>query len=921
MSRGLTRWHAALLRALVPSFDSRDIAEASDDFARLRERAWQVSIWTWTGVCVREARALVATAVDHHRRARRRPERATALGYDLRHAARLFARDRFLTAMVVGSLALGIGVNAATWGVMDRLLLRGPEHVRAPGRLVRIYRRTAAPPAGERTSAWLPLSSYRQLRDRVASFESVGAYGVRDTRVGTGDDARMLRVGMTLGPFFQTLGTTPAHGRFFLPGEEARRDGALVVLSDRLWRTRFGGDLAVLGRQLPIGADACTIVGIAPPGFSGPEFGAVDAWVLGDTRVAGSYNWKVVARLRPGASAASVAPEIAAVRAVPDDTEPKWMREAALLALPVRFDDTGREPVQAEIARWLSGVSGIILLVTCANVANLLLVRLARRRREFAIRAALGSGRSRLMRLVAIEGGLLAVVGAVASVWVAGVAQPAIQRALFPDGAGWSSSVLDGRLLAIVAGIAAMAAVVTGVVPALQAGAAAPAGVLIERTGRGAARSRLRASLTLVQAALSVVLLAGAGLFVRSLANVDAIDLGSEPDRVIVVEAMLDSPPIPANRSGWEHFVTTIAARERVVYRRAVDAVRRLPGVESASLTLGLPFDSGSFTAPLAVPGLDEVPVLPGGGPYISAVAPEYFQTIGTRLLRGRDFTGADREGSEPVVVVSTTTARRLWPGQDALQKCVHVGGRSQPCARVVGVAQDVHRVSLSEEPSLQVYVPFGQESRMAGARLLVRPAAGASLDWSAVRGTIVAIEPTVSLVDLHLLSDSLGQELRPLRLGAATFGASAGLALLTAALGLRADGVFRGVAAQRDRHPSGPWRNARPDPADDRGRRAGTGGRWRRSRTRADAPRRPAHGRATVPGIAVGPGGVAGCGRHPHAGRARRRPVAVDACRADCPRRVASSRMINPAAGAAVHPSPGCGPGAFTSPARSSRE
>ena len=784
MSRLATWCHAALLRLLVPSLDQRDIEEASEDFARLRQQAWQGSGAAWLGAWGRELRALAATALHERRRAPRTAS-IKALGYDLRQAARLLVHDRFFSAIVAASLALGIGVNAATWSLLDRLLLRGPEHVREPNDLLRVYRRTSQPPAGERTSAWLPFASYEALRDRVAAFESLAAYGVRDTRVGTGEQARILRVGMVLGAFFPTLGVTPGQGRLFSADEDGVRDGARVVLSDRLWRASFGADPGAVGRHLLVENTPHTIVGVAPPGFSGPEFSAVDAWTLGNSRIAGAYNWKVVGRVRTGVTATEVASQITAVRSTADEREPKWMRGSTLFATPIRFDDTGREPVQARIARWLSGVSAIILLVTCANVTNLLLVRLARRQREFGIRLALGSGRLRLMRLVALEGGVLAAAGAIASVWVAAMAAPLMRRGLFPDGTDWSSSPFDSRVLILIGLITAVTTLAIGLVPALQAGANLPADTLRERTARGAARSRLRTSLTVVQAALSVVLLCGAGLFVRSLANVSAVDLGSDPDRVLVVEVMLDRPPLPANRSEYTAFIDAIVGREREVYRRGLDTVRRLPGVESASITFGLPFDSGSFTTPLAVPGLDEVPALPGGGPYISAVAQDYFQTMGTRVLRGRAFTALDREASEPVTVVSETTARRLWSGRDALQQCLHVGGRTQPCARVVGIVQDVHRVSLAEEPSLQVYVPFGQERGIAGARLLVRPARGATMEWSELRRALVALDPSVRMVDLHLLSDSLGSELRPLQLGLATFGASALLALVTAALGL----------------------------------------------------------------------------------------------------------------------------------------
>jgi predicted permease len=250
---------------------------------------------------------------------------------------------------------------------------------------------------------------------------------------------------------------------------------------------------------------------------------------------------------------------------------------------------------------------------------------------------------------------------------------------------------------------------------------------------------------------------------------------------VITVSAQLADRVVPT-----EARIRDFAALERQVYRRFLEAVRRLPGVERASITLGIPFDGGSFGSAVWVPGIDSVPVLSFRGPYISAVTSDYFTTMGTRVLRGRAFTDQDREGSEPVVIVGETMARALWPGRDAMGGCVRFGFASSPCSRVVGIAADVHRLGLREERSLQYYVPLGQTGGMfAGATLVVRASSSAPVSFATLRKTILDTEPSVRSVEVEWLAARLEGEMRPLRLGMVTFGLSGALALLVAVLGL----------------------------------------------------------------------------------------------------------------------------------------
>ena len=724
-------------------------------------------------------RGLYDAALERNRHTRM-TERWASWWQDVRYAARGLARDRLLAGFVVVALTLGIGVNVTAFSLLDRLLLRDPPHIQAPRELVRLYGTVTTAVSGERTSSWIPYPAYQQLSEAITGFERVGAYRVTEQIVGRGMAARKLRVGQVLGDFFGTLGITPLRGRYFAATEDEATAGRLAVVGEAFWQGMLSGDPSVIGQPLVVGEATYQVIGIAPAGFTGTELRRVDIWLLGDTRRAGSTNWNIVGRLRAGTTQAGVSAEAAAVHARTSETSPDWFREANISAGPIRFDDTGREPFEVTMARWLTGISLVILFVALGNVVNLLLARSARRRRELAVRVALGSGRARLIRLLSLEGGLLAVAAGVLSLVVVRTVEPLVRGALLAGDAPWTLTLLDLRLLGMLAGVMLLTGFVVGVVPAVQAGTTKLAAVLRDETQGGVRGARVRAGLTVLQAALSVVLLVGAGLFVRSMARIDALDLGIDRDRTMVVRAEL--PPLSRFTQAA---VDSLMQHERRVFQLAVEAVRALPGVERAAVAVGLPLDGGSFSAGVHVPGRDSVPSLPGGGPFASAVGTDYFAAIGTPLLRGRPFDDGDVAGSEAVIIVNETMARALWPDSDALDRCVRVGSAAARCARVVGIAADVHRVGLREQSSLQYYLPLEQQTMFGGATLVVRPTVDSPVSPAALRQTVLASDPSFRIAEPQPLRQALDGEMRPLRLGTVAFGLSSSLALVVAVLGL----------------------------------------------------------------------------------------------------------------------------------------
>jgi predicted permease len=738
-----------------------------------------------------------------------------ALRQDLRYAARGLRREPLFTAFVVATLALGIGANAAMFAVVDRLLLKGPEHITEPGRVLRVYQQVRPTGMDEITHSQFGYVTYDLLRHDSTLFDGVAAYNVgqRSTTFGRGADAELLVVGAATSDLFRLLGDRPALGRFFDATED--RTSApqhVVVLGDGLWRNAFGADRNVVGRSIMLNDESYTIVGVAPKGFTGPQFTKVDAWTPMSLRSAnvshdakGNSNWtttwnsqwlRVVVRLKPGVSTERAAATLTATYRHAYAGGDSAIAAAKIRLLPIAYNGQGKETAEAGISRWLVGVAVVVLLIACSNVVNLMLARAVRRRREVAVRLALGAGRARLVRLLLTESLLLAALGGTAGLVVAWVTGQLMRTALLSS-IEWTSAPVDARVLGVSAAIALTAGIVVGLVPALRASrpdltVSLKSGA---REGGGAHGARLRAALTVAQAALSLVLLVGAGLFVRSLSNVRALDLGIQPERVWVV-----TPQWPPLRSSDTAARRIERVRQRDFNVRSLDRARGLPGVERASITVGLPFAT-SFGQTVRVSGWDSLPALKGGGPNISAVTEDYFETVGTRVLRGRAFTAADRAGSEPVALVNETMAKTLWPGREAIGDCLFTGpGRNDTsiCSRIVGIVADARRYNLREEPAMHYYIPLGQERGMCCGVLVIRPRGDATALIPAVRRMMQALDPSISYVSVRTLQESVVPQIRPWRLGASMFGLMGVLALVVAAVGLYS--VMSYLVAQRAR-------------------------------------------------------------------------------------------------------------------------
>jgi putative ABC transport system permease protein len=706
--------------------------------------------------------------------------RFDALLTELRFAVRTLRRAPGFVIAVTVTLALGIGANATMFGLIERLLLRVPERVRDPGRVVTAAKYERDSEGNEGVQEVLSYPIYRDLT-QLPAFSHVAAISTRNLTLGRGADARQVTGALVTSAYFDLLGVRPQAGRFFSPEDDALPNGLpVMIVSHEFWTARLGGDRAVLGRGLSVGARQFTVIGIAPPDFAGHDRRPVDLWIPmsagrsstpGDTAWAlgrQSYWLQVLARLREGVTPAVAAEQMtAALRAgAPPLAAGEELRGVLTSILP--REALADSPV-ARSATLVAIVSVIVLLIACANVANLQLVRAIKRRREIAVRLALGMGRGRLSTQLVLESLLLALLGGAAALLVVFWGGEVMRRTLLA-GMPLPGSVVSVQVLLFTSAISIGAGVLTGMAPLLEAGRSDLSHSLKQGSrGAGTRRSRTRAALLLAQAALSVLLLVGAGVFVRSLNKVSAIPLGMDASKVLVASVQTAG----AAYSGVE---------EGALYQRLLETAQRSPDVESAALAFVLPFSS-SWAERVRLPGGVRPPTTSEGGPYTNGVSPDFFRTMGTRIVRGRGFTAADDERAARVAVVNETLARLWWPGQDAIGKCFHVGNDGAPCTMVVGIAENARRQAILEPEVVHYYLPIAQYQQPRV--LFLRARSNPALVQERLRRELQSAASDLPYVDVRPLSDALVRQTRSWRLGATMFGAFGALSLLLAGIGL----------------------------------------------------------------------------------------------------------------------------------------
>ncbi len=714
-----------------------------------------------------------------------------ALRDDLRYAFRGLRTKPGFAIAVVSTLALGIGANAAMFGIVDRLLFRAPDHMIEPSTAHRVYLYQTF--RGEERVCCGQYARFRDIARYTRSFSHVAGHTRRDLAVGTGDAAREMSIGVVSANFFAFFDAPPALGRYFNEAEDMPPSGTPVaVLSHAMWETQYGGRRDVIGQTIQIGPTVYTIIGVGAPGFVGlwsdkppaafvpmTAYAATSSAILRNVNWWETYSWgwmSTIVRRKPGISIQAANADITnaflrsyeAQRVEQPRSQPTEVAKPRGMVGSILTERGPNASNVAKVATWVGGVSVIVLLIACANVANLLLARALRRRREVALRLALGVSRGRLFSQLLTESVVLAVLGGAAGILIAHWGGAALRAGLL-EASEAAAGFRDPRTVLFAAGAALLVGLLTGLAPVLQATRADLTGDLKAGTREGTyTRSRARTALLILQGALSVLLLVGAGLFVKSLTKVEATDLGYDVDPVLVVN--LNMRGVELDSAG------DVALRDRLL-----EAAKSIPGVEYASRQVAVPFWS-TWSMGLYVEGIDTVSRL--GEFDLNAVTPEYFQTLGTRILRGRGITSDDRHGAPLSIVVSEAMGKVLWPGKDPIGQCIRVVSDTLPCTYVVGIAENIRQQELGADSSFYYYLSLPQFRPRQGG-LFVRTRGEAQRLREVVRTRLQREMPGVSYVSVTPFSDIIGSQKRSWKLGATMFVAFGGLALLLAAIGL----------------------------------------------------------------------------------------------------------------------------------------
>jgi len=709
-----------------------------------------------------------------------------------RQTLRTLVRNPGFSLTCILTLALGIGANTAMFSLVNAVLLR-PLPFKNPDRLVWLWAR-----AWDREKGFFSIPDFLDYQAQTKSLESITVFtnwGANLTGQAEPERLQGLRI---LGNAFQVLGVNATVGRALAPSDDNPNSARVVVLSDGLWRRRFGGDPHLIGRTLSLNGEAYTVVGILPPDFVFPVSEAELAIPLALDRDPkkgdrSEHSLRGIARLKPGISASQAQAEMNAInehlRRQYPETNAKII---GVKAVPLQEELTGSLRLTLQI---LFGAVALVLMIACANLANLLLARASSRRREFALRVALGGSRGELVRQLLGESLVLAVLGGLLALAIA----PATLRLILAQSPAQllnrGDIAIDARVLCFALAISVVAGVVIGLAPAFSAPQLRPGEVLNEG-GRSAGETRTglrtRATLVVVEVALSVVLLVAAGLLVKSLARLQQVRTGFDASRVLTLRLSLP-------RVRYATPSTLVPFHDQLLAR-----IQQLPGAVSAAFVSMLPLSGLSPTIEFTVVGQPPKSMAELPAAQYRMITPSYFRTMGIPLIEGREFTDQDREGGHDVAIINQTMAHRYWPAASAVGAHLRLDDADHPQREVeiVGVVGDVRHISLDGEPTTDVYVPYRQipGARMTWATnnmyLVLRTSTNPLSFADSVRRELRAVDSDVPAANTRSMEQYIAASVAPRRFNVLVLGVFALTALLLAATGLY--GVISYTVAQR---------------------------------------------------------------------------------------------------------------------------
>jgi predicted permease len=816
-------WMAGLLRLYPRGYRERHAPELSAAMEACveRERAAGVNpLLTSARLIVDAASAAILVRRDIRMRQgylpSRKLRRASAthtsgdsfmqsLMYDLRHAFRLLRRGPLFSALVIATLALAIGANTAIFSVVNAVLLRSLPYDQ-PQRLVMLYEGI-----GTMQPFGFSAPDLMAFRERARSYEGLAAFRSVEFELSGVDQPERVQVARISASLPDVLGVPPALGRAFTQQEDTGRQ-PVAILSDALWRRKFGADPSVVGRAVSLDRRPFTVVGVMPRQFTFPNRGPHLNNIPADLYVPISftpielggfgmmYNNSVVARLKSGVTPEQAAAEAAAVaKQLVGDIYPAALRDNGFPNVTATVTPL-REVVVGNVRRLLVvllAAVGVLLLIACADIACLMLTRAAARGREMAIRTALGAGRGRVIRLVLVETAVLAAAGGAAGLALAWGLTRVFMATLSAGLPRAQEIAMDGRVLAFTAAASMAAALVCGLLPAIESSRRDSSGALKEG-GRSATagrrQRRIFSGLVMVQFACAVVLLAAGALLIRSFVRLSATDPGFQRGQVISAATSLPRTGYPTGAS------------VRAFYATLLERLAALPGVTAAGAATFLPLtvnERRAFT--IENPSPASAPPGPVANDWVMG---QYFEALGARVVRGRALGPSDTQTSEPVVVINETLAKRYFPDEDPVNRRLAWGGPKNhaPWMRIVGVIGDVKQAGLATATEVQTWQPWSQTSDgmiannptgiLRNMKLMVRTTVPATSLVAGIRQEVSRLDPALPLTGVQTLDEIVGASAASQRFNAALLGGFAGIALLLAAVGI--GGVLAISVAQR---------------------------------------------------------------------------------------------------------------------------
>ena len=734
--------------------------------------------------------------------ARRKDWMLSSIVQDLRYGLRGMLRTPAFTALVITTLALGIGANAAIFSVVNGVLFK-PLPFPNADRLISI---SLLEPYGSTISE----PEFADFRRDAKTLDGVAAHSrFSASLTGDGADPERVQGSWVSDGFFGVIEVPPLLGRSFTPEEERSGGPQVVLLSHGLWQRRFGGDPAIVGRQIMVNGASRTVVGVMPPSFTYPSAGGAQSAsqlaMWSPLRLRYDSLWtrnnhylSVVARLAPGNSVATARAELNAMarrwkQQYTDTYSPDQPLEVSAVSLSDSLLGRTRPFLLA-----LFGAVGFVLLIACVNVANLLLVRAEGRRKDLAIRTALGASFTRIVRQSLTESVMFSAVGAVLGILVGWWTLRALVGFAPPDIPRLDEVRIDGAVLLFTAAVAIVTGLAFGVAPAALAGRGDSSETLKEggKTSSAAARStgRARRRLVIAEIALAVITLSSAGLLLRSLVELQSIDLGFEPRGLLT---MTVSPPA----SSPDMSVADRSKRAVAIHEQLLERVRAIPGVDDAAAAQRLPVEANYSSWSILVDGAPATTIAEAPSATPEPVTPDYFRTMRIGLVRGRYFTAEDHADASLVAIVNETMAKKLWPGRDPLAGTLRMFGDQAPNVTIVGIVRDVRAGGFSEDIPPTMYFPHAQSGRSAyftplSMNLIVRTSGDPTALNAAIRRTVRSVEPNAPVsreatMD-RLLADSVGTR----RFSTVLVLVFASLALVLAGIGVY--GVISSTVSQR---------------------------------------------------------------------------------------------------------------------------